>query len=250
MIAAEILKLRRNRPLMAFAALLSIGAVVLVFGYSALEHATNPKMNGPAGGDLGFSRAVRLGGLFFGALAAALIGGEAGTADVSSGVFRDLVATGRSRWSLFAVRLPAALLVTLALNLTALALGTVLTFALAGGQPTPGAGVIADAFLWLVLANAVVVALAVGVGSLTGSRAVTLTGVIGWQTIATQLLEREPSLGSARDGLLNVALGQLMPVSGGYQGITMAGGIAVAVIAGWFVIPSLLGLRRVVTEDA
>ena len=47
--------------------------------------------------------------LFFGPLAAILIGVEAGTADSSAGVFRDLVVTGRSRLALFASRVPAAL---------------------------------------------------------------------------------------------------------------------------------------------
>jgi hypothetical protein len=38
---------------------------------------------------------------------AILIGTTAGAADVGSGVFRDLVATGRSRTALFAARIPA-----------------------------------------------------------------------------------------------------------------------------------------------
>ncbi len=101
MVAAEILKLRRNRPVMGFALLLSVGVVALFFGWQAAEHASNTQQNSPAGGVVGFGRAVRLIGVFFGSLVAALIGTEAGTADLSSGVFRDLVATGRSRLSLF-----------------------------------------------------------------------------------------------------------------------------------------------------
>src|SRR5581483_883352 len=112
MIGAEILKLRRNRALMGFAFLLSVLVVVIVFGYSAIEHSSNPAQNGPAGGLDGFHRGLRLLGLFFGGLTAILIGSEAGTADISSGVFRDLVATGRSRLALFAVRAPAAIVVT------------------------------------------------------------------------------------------------------------------------------------------
>ena len=99
MFGAEILKLRRNRAVMGLAFVLSIGVVLLFFGYSAIEHASNPAMNGPAGGVDRFERAVRALALIFGALTAALIGTEAGTADLSSGVFRDLVATGRSRLS-------------------------------------------------------------------------------------------------------------------------------------------------------
>ena len=52
---------------------------------------------------------MRVLALFFGPLAAILIGVEAGTGDASAGVFRDLVVTGRSRLALFASRVPAAL---------------------------------------------------------------------------------------------------------------------------------------------
>ena len=98
MIAAEILKLRRNRALMAFAFLLSVAVGGIYFGYNAIEHASSPAHYGPAGGTHGFERAVRVLGLYFGALAAILIGSEAGTADISSGVFRDLVATAARAW--------------------------------------------------------------------------------------------------------------------------------------------------------
>ena len=116
MIGAEILKVRRNRAVMAFALLLTVGVVVLMYGYIAIEHASNPLQNEPAGGILGMHRGVRDLGEFFGMLAAVLIGAEVGTADLSSGVFRDLVTTGRSRLALFGVRLPAAAIVTLCLS--------------------------------------------------------------------------------------------------------------------------------------
>ena len=50
MFSAEVLKLRRQRPLMAFAGLLTIGVVVVVYGYLAIQHAANPAKYGPAGG--------------------------------------------------------------------------------------------------------------------------------------------------------------------------------------------------------
>src|SRR5690242_10851025 len=126
MLGAELLKLRRNRPLMAFSFLLSVVVVAIFFGYNAIQHASDPSAHGPAGGVAGFDRLVRALSLWFGALVAAMIGTEAGTADLSTGVFRDLVATGRSRFALFAVRTPAAIIVTLAFTGTAFALGTVL----------------------------------------------------------------------------------------------------------------------------
>ena len=250
MFAAEVLKLRRNRSLMAFALLLSVGVVVLFFGFVAVEHASNPNSYGPAGGLLGFGRGVSVLGLLFGSLTAALIGTEAATADLTSGVFRDLVATGRSRLSLFAVRAPAALCVTLGFTGAAFALVIGLSYLFAGGSPTPSLGLIAQSAAWIVLANAAIVGLAVGVGSLTGSRAVTLVGVIGWLTVATQLLLRATALGSVRDGLQAAALGHLAPVSSGVADLQMPTGVAVAVVACWLAAPLACGAWRTVVRDA
>ena len=249
MIAAEVLKLRRNRSLMALALVLTLGIVLVFFGYNAIEHASNPSKYGPAGGTHHFSRALGVLGLYFGALAAILIGGEAGTADISSGVFRDLVATGRSRLALFGVRAPAALIVTLAFTMAAFVVALAATFVFAGSLPTPSLSVVLQSAGWLVLANAVLVTLAVAVGSITGSRALTLTAVIGWFTIATQLLLNISSLGSARDALATPALGQLMPVESPVS-LAMGTGVAVAVVAAWAVVPAVLGAWRTVRQDA
>jgi ABC-type transport system involved in multi-copper enzyme maturation permease subunit len=250
MIGAEVLKLRRNRGVMAFAALLSVGVVVLAFGFTAVEHASDPKTYAPAGGIDGFSRAVKMLGLYFGALTGILIGAEAGTADISSGVFRDLVATGRSRLTLFFVRLPAAIAVSFAFVGCAFVLAILGTFAFAGGTPTPDAGLVAQSAGWIALGNALVVALAVGIGSLTGSRAVALTAVIGWQAVATQLLLNVSALGSARDGLLTASLGQLMPVSGRVAELRVATGVAVPVLLAWAIVPTALGAWCTKARDA
>lgn len=250
MVGVEMLKLRRNRGVMAFALVLTAGVVVLLFGYTALEHASDPAHNPPAGGSYGFNHGVRSLAVFFGMLAAILIGSEAGTADLSSGVFRDLVVTGRSRLALFAVRLPAAAIVTLCFSAAAYALVLVGTFAFAGSGRTPGLGLILQSAGWIALANLIVVALAVGVGSLTGSRALTLTAVIGWQVIVTNLLVNISSLGSARDALLTPALSQLMPIHGGRSPVIMADAIAVVVLCGWLLIPQALGAWRTRTQDA
>ena len=250
MLGAEILKLRRNRTIMVAAFLLTFGLVAVMFGYDALQHASNPSQNPPAGGMTGFARGVKSLGVLFGMLAAALIGTEAGTADISTGVFRDLVATGRSRLSLYAVRAPAAILVTFAFSALTFILTLAVTFGLSGGTPTPDLSMILQSAAWILLCNAVVCAFAVGVGSVTGSRGAALVAVIGWQTVATQLLLHIQSLGSARDWLLTAGLGQLMPLPGSIAGITMATGLAVAVVVVWAVVPTLLGSWRTTTTDA
>jgi hypothetical protein len=249
MFSAEVLKLRRNRGLMAMTGLLTIGVTILYFGYLVIRHAGNPAVYGPAGGVQNFERAVRMLGLYFGALAAILVGTEAGTADLSSGVFRDLVATGRSRLALFGARTPAAIAVALTFTVTALALSVGAAFAFAGGRPTPSASLIVQSLAWMLLANAVMAALAVGVGSLTGSRGLTLTAVIGWVTIVTQILLNATSLGSVRDGLLTASLSQIAPIPRDIPFI-IGSGVAVAVVVAWAVVPTAVGAWRTRTRDA
>jgi hypothetical protein len=197
----------------------------------------------------GFRHVLEALGLYIGALAAVVIGSEAGSSDIASGVFRDLVATGRSRLALFSVRLPAAVLVTLAFTVTAYLLGLAGTFAFAGSQTTPSVGVILEGVGWVALANSILTGLAVGVGSWSGSRAVTLTSVIGLQTVVTQILLNVSSLGGVRDVLPTAALGQIVPV-GNNAGVTMATGVAVAVLVGWAVIPAAVGAWRTRVRDA
>jgi hypothetical protein len=165
-------------------------------------------------------------------------------------VFRDLVATGRSRLALFGVRLPAAAIVSMCLSAAAYALVLVATFVFAGGTATPGIGLILQSAGWIALANIAVAGVAVGVGSMTGSRAVTLTAVIGWQAILTNLLVNVKSLGSVRDALLTPALDQLIPVKGDRLDVVMAAGIAMVVICAWLVIPQALGAWRTQARDA
>lgn len=248
MVSAEVLKLRRQRPLMAFAGLLTIGVVVIFMGYLQIRHASNPQY-APAGGLLGFTHLLRALGMYFGALAAILIGTEAGTADLSSGVFRDLVATGRSRLALFAVRAPAAIAVTLAFSAAAFGLGLLATFLFAGGGPTPSLGLVLQGAAWIALANSILAALAVAVGSVTGSRGVTLTALIGWQLVATQIILGVTSLGSVRDVLLTSALAHTLPIGDGV-GVAMSTAAAVIVLVGWATVPALVGAWRTRVSDA
>lgn len=249
MFTAEMLKLRRQRPLMAFAGLLTAGIVVIFMGYVQLRHVSDPAKYGPAGGVDGFQHLLRALGQYFGVLAAILIATEAGTADLSSGVFRDLVATGRSRLALFAARVPAAIAVMLAFSAVAYGLGLLGTFLFEGANPTPSLATVLEGAGWIALSDSVLVALAVGVGSITGSRGVTLTAVIGWQLVATQIILSITSLGSVRDVLITPALGQLAPVHFD-SGVTMATGVAVAVLAGWALLPALTGAWRTRARDA
>ena len=61
-----------------------------------------------------------------GSVAGAIVGATAGAADIEAGVFRDLVATGRSRLALFFARVPGAWAIVLPMLALAVALAAVL----------------------------------------------------------------------------------------------------------------------------
>ena len=153
MTGADILKLRKKRGILTWSLVLALGPILIYFVAAVIEHATNPGKYGPAGGAQNFSDGLRVIALFFGPLAALLIGVEAGTGDASAGVFRDLVVTGRSRLALFATRVPAALAVTVAMMLGAYALLLIGTFAFASGLATPGGSLILNGLGFTLLGD-------------------------------------------------------------------------------------------------
>jgi ABC-type transport system involved in multi-copper enzyme maturation permease subunit len=252
MVGADLLKLRKKRSTLIWALVLACAPIVVFLMVKAIQHSSNPLAHGPAGGVEGFSDGLRALGLFFGPLAAILIGAEAGAGDVSAGVFRDLVVTGRSRAALFASRLPAALALCWAVALVAFALLLVGSVVLASGRPTPDAALVFNGLGFTLLANGVVCLVAVGFASLTSSRPATITALIGWQLVASPLISQIDSLGSARQGLLSQAVTHFSPVSGGDRGgvVTLSPGTALVVLAVWLAAFLALGLWRTRTMDA
>jgi hypothetical protein len=252
MVWAELLRIRRRRSIIGIATFFTVGVMAIYFGIGEIQHLADPGRYGPAGGIENFNRATVILAIFFGSLSAILVGTEAGTSDISSGVFRDVVVTGRERLWLFAVRVPAALIITVALCLAALGLSLAASYGFAGGLPGPSANYAIDSVLWVVTAEAVLCVIAVGLGSLTGSRAASLTTLIGWQVIAGRLLAMITFLGSARDVIPNIALGALKP---GEQlpdtnGVTMSAGLAVVVLAIWLLAWVGAGAWKTRTRDA
>jgi ABC-type transport system involved in multi-copper enzyme maturation permease subunit len=251
MVGAELLRLRKKRSLVGLVLLLVVGPIAIALGYNAIQHASAPANHGPAGGLHSFIDMLDVLGLFMGPVAAALIGAEAGAGDLATGVFRDNVVTGRSRLALFAAKLPAALTVSLVASAIGFAVAVAGTLVFAGGLPTPDAALILQSAAWVALANTVVCLVAVGIGSATGSRPMTITALIGWQLVLSPLLVRAASLGSARDGLLDGVLVFLRPgPANGAPTLTMAVGVAVLVLALWTLVIPTVGAWRTQTRDA
>jgi hypothetical protein len=248
---AELLKLRKRRGLMATAALLTIGATIIMFVAFELFHLSNSVKYGPAGGLDRFSRWVFIYSQL-GSIAAALIGASAGADDLSAGVFRELVVTGRSRAALYFARVPAGLAVVWTLLAGAFAIATVVTVTLAGSASTPSARLIVESGLWLGMTVGLAFLLGLGVGSLIGSRAPTIAILFAWVLILEPLLSHITPLGAGREALLSAADWKLAP--GGLIGdklrVPMSLGVSLGVIAIWGVVSLAVGLWRTQTRDA
>jgi ABC-type transport system involved in multi-copper enzyme maturation permease subunit len=192
--------------------------------------------------------------MFFGPLAAILVGVDAGASDSAAGVFRDLVVTGRSRVALFASRVPAALGLTWIIIGIGYAVAAIGTYALASDTPTPDAALMLEGLGFTLLCTGTICAVAVGFSSLTASRPSALTVLIGWQLVASPLLSAIGSLGKARDLLLSQALVHFAPVKfdRGMHGanVVMGATTAVLVIVAWLVVFLALGAWRTRTMDA
>lgn len=253
MTGADVLKLRKKRGTLIWAMVLALGPVLIYFVVSVIQHASDPLKHGPAGGVSNFSDGLRVIALFFGPLAALLIGVEAGTGDAGAGVFRDLVVTGRSRVALFASRVPAALGVTFAVMGAAYALLLIGAFAFASNLPTPDASLILDGLGFTLLSTGMLCVVAVGFASLTTSKPAAIIALIAWQIVASPLLANIGSLGSAREGLLSQALAHFSPIKtdGGHGGVvSMSGGLASLVLLAWLGVFLALGAWRTRTMDA
>jgi hypothetical protein len=239
LINAEILKLVRRRGLMIWSVLLTVGSIVVTEIVLIVLHAVNPDHHGAAGGRTNLEAyAFLLSQL--GAVTAILIGSAAGTQDVSNGVFRDLVVTGRSRLTLFDVRVPGALLVFLPILGIGLVLSFVVVYVLAGSNDSPTTSYVTHTLAYVLSFTMLNVILAIGIAAFTSSRVV--VGVlIAWNSIVSHLLMSIHALGSARK-LIDVAAAEhFSPAINGGDKVAMSGTTAVLVLIGWAAAASLAG---------
>ncbi len=258
MIGADFLKLRKKRGTVIWALVLALAPLLIFFIVKAAQHSSSPAEHSPAGGIVGFTDGLRVLAVFFGPLAAIMIGTDAGAGDLSAGVFRDLVVTGRSRLALFGSRVPAALAVCWLVVGAAYVLVIIGTYALASGSKTPDAALVINGLLFTLFSTGVLCVVAVGFSSLVGSRPAALTVLIGWQLVASRILENISSLGSSRELILSQAVAHFSPVAltdtgrGGRGGVTvtMSTGTAVIVVLGWIAVFLALGAWRTRTMDA
>ena len=115
MIATRVMELRKRRGLMIALIVANIGFPALFLLIRLLLHVFAPRTSPPAGGYDIFT--VLVAGFLptFGFIAAATVGCTAGSRDLTEGMFRHLVVTGRSRLALYLARIPAGLAIVVPL---------------------------------------------------------------------------------------------------------------------------------------
>lgn len=254
LVSADVLKLRRRRGLVAVVSLLTVGALVLANTIIELLHVSDPAKHGPAGG------VTMLGHLSFtigalGVVAAAIVGATAGSGDLDSGVYRDLVVTGRARLALFASRIPAGLLFLLPFVAAAYALEAGASVVFSGSHPNPSTYLLAVTGLWVVVKVTFYYLLAVGLACLLGSRSYTIGILLAWTMAITPLLASISALGGVRDGVPGVALDSLMPAALGdsaRQGPVIAMSVVAggAILVAWIAATLTAGAVRDTRRDA
>ncbi|HZB35524.1 MAG TPA: ABC transporter permease [Gaiellaceae bacterium] len=248
---AEFLKLRKRRGLVAAVSAVTILPMVVAYVVLLVLHANDPGKHGPAGGLENFMPSIDILTTLT-ILAAVLIGATLGTGDLTAGVFRELVVTGRSRLSLFTARIPAGLAVLLAPVAVAFGITAAASRAFAGSLEAPSSTVLAQSGAWLALMAGVSMVIALGVSSLFSSRGTSIGILLGWQLGVMPVLLAIGSLGSFREGLFYAAADRLQPaaLADGPTQVPMAVATAVVVLVAWTVIPLAFGAWRTQTRDA
>jgi ABC-type transport system involved in multi-copper enzyme maturation permease subunit len=186
---------------------------------------------------------------------ATLVGTTAGAGDLSAGVFKELVVTGRSRRALFAARIPGGLAVLLPIVGLAYAVAAVASVVFAGSLAVPSVGLLAESGAWVLLFSSYWFALALGISSLVGSRSTTIGVLVALQLAIAPILASVTLLGDGRDMIPGTALSRLAPhpvASHAVQGVAPPMSVAAAVLALTLTIAIVLGLgaRRTTTRDA
>jgi hypothetical protein len=115
MITTRFKELRKRRGLMIALVVVNIGIPTIFLVIRLLAHAFAPNSYGPAGGYDIYTNLVAGVMYVFGFIVAATLGCTAGSIDLTEGMFRHLVVTGRSRLALYLARIPAGLAIVVPL---------------------------------------------------------------------------------------------------------------------------------------
>jgi hypothetical protein len=266
LIGAKLLELRKRRTLMIVIVAFTVGLPVIFYGVRLLYHLGDPARYAPAGAPDAFATAGTLMGEF-GFIAAAALGVTAGTSDLTDGMFRHLVITGRSRLALYLARIPAGLSILLPLAAAGFTVTCLVTAFLGSPHAASTAGVPAGAMvrsgLWLELYLLIGFILGLGLGSLMGQRTVPIILLVVLEIIITPVLADHPLpfLLNGERLIVGIAMDQLKPAAlAGGTTVGPSGGLVhlppmptwamITVIACWIIGWPAIGAWKMATRDA
>jgi hypothetical protein len=172
-------------------------------------------------------------------VAGAIIGATAGGADVETGVFRDLVATGRSRTALFFSRVPAAWAIVLGMLMAALIAASLVA--------RPSAGTFLEATAQVLTSGALTAAICVGLAALTGRSGPVMGLALAFQLGVAPLLAQLEALGDARLAIPAVAISRFGGADGLVGSLPLLG--AIAIVLAWAAAGLAPGLYRTRTSE-
>jgi hypothetical protein len=252
LIRAEVLKLRKRRGLVATVAAMTLGTAIVLYTVLVSLHAANPAHHGPAGGVTNLAHGVFILGAL-GTVAAIIVGASAGADDLNTGVFRELVVTGRSRWSLFWARIPGGLTFLLPFVAVAYALAAGASVGFAGSLAAPSTRLLFESGIFLIAEVAFGFVLALGLSSLLGSRAQTIGILLAFRLALTPLLLSIKFLGTSREAIPGAVFDRISPqaiLDSGRPQVGMSLAAAIVVLALWTGIALAIGGWRTATRDA
>ena len=267
LIGIKLLELRRRSALMVVTLVFTVGVPVIFYGIRAIYHLIDPAHNGTAGATNAFATAGSL-MAEFGFIVAVLLGATAGTDDLTDGMFRQLVITGRSRLALYLARIPAGLAILLSLSAIGYTVAALVTGFFNGpntpGTFAPSVRALTGAGLWLELYLVIGFTLGLGLGVLMAQRTVPVVLLIVFEIIITPALAGHaiPHFVNVERLVVGVAMDQLQPavLAGGVHiGPGGGGGLMIppmptwamtAVIAIWIIVWLGIGAWKMATRDA
>ena len=255
LIRAEILKLRKRRSLVVTSVVLTVLPIVVFYTVGVLLHASNAAKHGPAGGvtNLGYGLLILA---LLGGVVGVQVGTTVGAGDLSSGVFKELVVTGRARRALFLARVPGGLAFLLPSVAVAYALVALASVVFADSLEAPSVGLLVSSGAWVLLSASFWFVLALGLASLIGSKSATVGLLLAWQlAVEVPLLVGIGQLGIGRAAIPGAAVGSLAPaavrqnaVSGGALPLSIAGAVFALVVT--IAVALVLGSWRTETRIA
>jgi hypothetical protein len=250
---ADLLKLRKRRGLVITVGLMTVGLIVVVEVILVVLHAVNPAHHGPAGGLDNLTGGTGVIN-FLGSVAAIIAGSTAGTSDLRSGVFRELVVTGRSRLALFFARVPGGLGFVLPFMIVTYAIIAVLSGTLTDfAHPAPSTGTMIEVGVWALAVTAFYFVLGLSLGSLLGSQGPTIGILLAWRLFLMPILAHIGFLGGIRDALPNIAFASLVPHAARSlretTDVHLSSVAAVLVLLLWTGVALAVGAWRTATRD-